>query len=44
MKYFLDTNIIAYFMKGKYPKLKEHFESVDTSSILIPSIVLAEIE
>lgn len=44
MKYFLDTNIIAYFMKGKFPGLKEHFETADQASIFIPSIVLAEIE
>ncbi len=44
MKYFLDTNIIIYAVKGTYPKLIEHFENVPSFNIFIPSIVKAELE
>lgn len=44
MKYFLDTNIISYFLKGKYPSIQDHFASVPAQDIFIPSIVVAEIE
>ena len=44
MKYFLDTNIIIYAVKGTYPKIIEHFEKVPSFNIFIPSIVKAELE
>lgn len=44
MKYFLDTNIISYFLKGKYPAIKAHFLTTSAQDIFIPSIVVAEIE
>lgn len=44
MNYFLDTNIIIYALKGVYPAIEEHFASVPSQSIVIPTIVLAEIE
>lgn len=44
MKYYLDTNIIIYAMKNEYPNIKNHFLKVPSSSIVIPNIVLAEIE
>lgn len=44
MNYYLDTNIIIYALKGKHPKIKEHFLNVHSSSIIIPEIVLSEIE
>ena len=44
MKYYLDTNIIIYAMKNEYPNIKNHFLRVPSSSIVIPNIVLAEIE
>ena len=44
MKYFLDTNIISYIIKGKYPKIIEHLKKVPAQSIVIPSIVKAELE
>jgi len=44
MKYFLDTNIIIYAIKGKYPQIIQHFVKVSYHSIVIPSIVIAEIE
>ena len=44
MKYYLDTNTIIYFIKGKYPALVHHFANVPRQSILIPEIVAAEIE
>lgn len=44
MKYFLDTNIIIYSLKGLYPQIKSHFMNVPSQSIVIPTIVMAEIE
>lgn len=44
MKYFLDTNIISYIIKGKYPKIIDHLKKVPAQSIVIPSIVKAELE
>ena len=44
MKYFLDTNIIIYALKGKYPSLPSHFRQTPSQSIVIPAIVMAEIE
>ena len=41
MKYFLDTNIISYIIKGKHPKIIEHLKKVPAQSIVIPSIVKA---
>ncbi len=44
MKYYLDTNIIIYALKGQYPKIIEHFKQVPSQSIVIPTVVIAEIE
>ena len=44
MKYFLDTNIIIYAIKGTFDQIKEHFKQVPMESIVIPNIVMAEIE
>jgi len=44
MKYFLDTNIIIYFIKGSFPALLKHLKKVPEASIVLPSVVLAEIE
>lgn len=44
MKYYLDTNIIIYAIKGQYPAIEEHFSQIPSQSIVIPTIVLAEIE
>ena len=44
MKYFLDTNIIIYAIKGKYPNIEKHFKEVPYESIVILNIVVAEIE
>ena len=44
MKYFLDTNTIIYAIKGTYSPIKEHFKNVPMESIVIPNIVIAEIE
>lgn len=44
MRYFLDTNIISYIIKGKYPKIIEHLKKVPAQSIVIPSVVKAELE
>ena len=44
MKYFLDTNIIIYAIKGKYPNIIKRFLKVPYQSIVLPSIVIAELE
>lgn len=44
MIYFLDTNIISYFLKGMYPSIQYHFRNIPAQSIIIPEIVMAEIE
>ena len=44
MKYCIDTNIIIYAAKGTYPAIERHFEQTPSSSIVIPTIVIAEIE
>ena len=44
MRYFLDTNIIVYFLKKTYPRIREHMMNVPLQSIVIPSVVRAEIE
>ena len=44
MKYFLDTNTIIYAVKGKYPAIADHFARTHAQSIMVPSIVVAEIE
>ena len=42
--YYLDTNIISYALKGSFPAVEQHFRRVPAPSIVIPSIVLAELE
>lgn len=43
MKYFLDTNICVYFLKGQNEILKRTIFSVHPSDIKIPSITKAEL-
>jgi tRNA(fMet)-specific endonuclease VapC len=43
MKYFLDTNICIYYLKGLYPKLKEKLLSFNPEVISIPAIAKAEL-
>ncbi len=43
MKYFLDTNICIYFLKGKNVSLKKKLLSYKPTDIKIPSIVKAEL-
>ena len=43
MKYFLDTNICIYFLKGTYPTLQNKFLRTNPNDIKIPSIVKAEL-
>lgn len=43
MKYFLDTNICIYFLKGEYPPIKKRLETKKPSDIKIPSVVKAEL-
>lgn len=44
MRYYLDTNIITYAAKGIYPHLIKRFLSKEPDKIVIPAIVLSEIE
>lgn len=44
MKYYLDTNIIIYALKNSYPAIASHFLKINRENIVIPDIVLAEIE
>ena len=44
MKYYLDTNIIIYAVKNSYPQIWEHLRRIPSQSIMIPEIVMAEIE
>jgi len=43
MKYFLDTNICIYFLKGMYPALLNQFQTKRPDDIKIASIVKAEL-
>jgi tRNA(fMet)-specific endonuclease VapC len=43
MAYFLDTNIIIYFLNGKFPKLEDAVFSHSSKNIQVPSIVAAEL-
>ena len=43
MKYYLDTNICIYYLKGIYPKIVEELLSKHPDDIKIPSIVKAEL-
>ena len=44
MKYYLDTNIIIYALKNQYPLIWKHLAAVPSQSVVIPEIVIAEIE
>jgi tRNA(fMet)-specific endonuclease VapC len=41
--YFLDTNICAYYLKGKYLSITEYFRKIPCDEIKIPIIVKAEL-
>ncbi len=43
MKYFLDTNVCIYYLKGMYPGLKEKLLSCNPEMIGIPAITKAEL-
>jgi Predicted nucleic acid-binding protein, contains PIN domain len=43
MKYFLDTNICIYILKGMYPSVFNKLVSHNPSEIKIPAIVKAEL-
>jgi len=44
VKYYLDTNIIIYALNGRFPQVMSHFQKIPSMSIVIPTVVLAEIE
>lgn len=43
MKYFLDTNICIYYLKGMYPKIVKKLLSKNPEDIKIPAIVKSEL-
>lgn len=43
MKYFLDTNICIYYLKGMYPAIVKNLLSKNPDDIKIPAIVKAEL-
>ena len=43
MKYYLDSNICIYFLKGIHPELKQRILSENPNNIKIPSIIKAEL-
>ncbi len=43
MKYFLDTNVCIYFLKGKYNNLLKNIQTRHPDEIKIASIVKAEL-
>ena len=43
MKYYLDTNICIYFLKGKNLRLRKTLFSINPEDIKIPSIIKAEL-
>ena len=43
MKYFLDTNICIYFLKGQHPNLIKNLQKQTPTGIKIPAIVKAEL-
>ena len=43
MKYFLDTNICIYFLKGEYPSIRKKLRKKKPADIMIPSVVKAEL-
>ncbi|MBU1101217.1 MAG: type II toxin-antitoxin system VapC family toxin [Bacteroidetes bacterium] len=43
MKYYLDTNICIYFLKGEYPNILKKLSSTNPNDIKIPAIVKAEL-
>ncbi len=44
MIYYLDTNIISYAAKGNNQYLLDCFKNTDPKRVIIPAIVLSEIE
>ncbi len=41
--YLIDTDIIIYWLKNKYPQINEKIEKIEDSCIFISSITLAEL-
>ncbi|MBP3709040.1 MAG: DUF4411 family protein [Treponema sp.] len=42
--YCLDTNVIIDSIRGNFPKVEAHFQNTDSFEIVIPSVVIAELE
>lgn len=42
--YYLDTNVIIDVIRQKYPQLEARFKKYPSSSIAVPSVVVAELE
>ncbi len=43
MNYFLDANIIIYFLNNKYPTIKLRLEDLAPKQVTVPAIVKAEL-
>ena len=43
MNFFLDTNIIIYFLKGIHPTIRDTLQRLNPNNVKIPSIVKAEL-
>ena len=43
MRYYLDTNICVYYLKGMFPPLRERLLSFDPDAIVVPAITKAEL-
>jgi tRNA(fMet)-specific endonuclease VapC len=43
LNFFLDTNIIIYFLKGLHPTIRDTLQRLNPNNVKIPSIVKAEL-
>jgi tRNA(fMet)-specific endonuclease VapC len=43
MHYYLDANIIIYYMKATYPEVRDRLLSLKVSDIKVPAVVAAEL-
>jgi tRNA(fMet)-specific endonuclease VapC len=43
VKYYIDTNICVFFLKGMYPLIREKLLSCNPECIVIPALVKAEL-
>ena len=41
--FLIDTDIIIYWLKGKYSQINEKIDTIDSSSVFVSSITVAEL-